>query len=72
MALGVGWLCGAGCQGVEPSAGLLGEINFPNSGLAAAQPAFIEGVVYLHNFEYEQAAVSFRQAQDIDSTFALA
>ena len=71
-ALGVGWLCVAGCQGVEPSASLLGEINFPNSGLAAAQPAFIEGVLYLHNFEYEQAAVSFRQAQDIDSTFALA
>ncbi len=71
-ALLVGGLCVAGCQGIEPSSSLLGEIDFPNSGLPAAQPAFIEGVLYLHNFEYEQAAESFRQAQDIDPDFALA
>ncbi|MCZ6727917.1 MAG: hypothetical protein O7A98_11270 [Acidobacteria bacterium] len=51
---------------------LLGEISFPNSGAAAAQEDFIEGVLYLHNFEYEEAAGSFSRAQRIDPSFALA
>lgn len=61
-------MAGAG----QPSSHLLGKIDFPNSGSAEAQPAFIEGVLYLHNFEYEQAAASFRRAQQIDPDFALA
>ncbi len=50
----------------------LGSISFPNSGNAAAQPAFIRGVLLLHSFEYESAAEAFRQAQTSDPEFALA
>lgn len=52
---------------------LLGAaLVFPNSGSAAAQPAFLAGVAALHNFEYEDAVESFRQAQQLDPGFALA
>ncbi|MEE4278810.1 MAG: hypothetical protein V2I82_10135, partial [Halieaceae bacterium] len=51
---------------------LLGKISFPNSGSESAQEAFIEGMLYLHNFEYDDAARSFRRARDIDPDFALA
>lgn len=54
------------------SSNLLGKINFPNSGAVEAQPAFIEGVLYLHNFEYEDASESFKRAQAIDPDFAMA
>src|SRR5262245_19678456 len=50
----------------------LGTITFPNSGSAAAQPYFIEGVKFLHSFEWEDAAETFRKAQQADPTFALA
>jgi tetratricopeptide (TPR) repeat protein len=50
----------------------LGNIDFPTSGAAAAQPKFIEGVKDLHSFEFDEAADAFRQAQQIDSNFALA
>ena len=47
-------------------------IRFPNSGAAAAQPAFLRGVAALHNFQYEEAAEAFREAQRIDRDFAMA
>jgi tetratricopeptide (TPR) repeat protein len=50
----------------------LGKISFPNSGSAAAQPAFIRGVLLLHSFEYDDAIAAFRQAQQADPGFALA
>lgn len=50
----------------------LGHINFPNSGAAAAQPPFLRGVLLLHNFEYDDAAAAFREAQQADKDFALA
>ncbi len=50
----------------------LGKIAFPNSGPAAAQDAFIEGVLYLHNFEYAEAGAAFKRAQEIDPDFAMA
>ncbi len=53
-------------------AGTAGEVSFPNSGAPAAQPAFLEGLALLHNFEYEDAAESFHKAQEIDAAFALA
>jgi tetratricopeptide (TPR) repeat protein len=55
--------------GAQPS---LGRITFPNSGSAAAQPAFIRGVLLLHSFEYDDAIHAFREAQKIDPKFALA
>lgn len=50
----------------------LGTITFPNSGAAAAQPAFLRGTLLLHSFEYEDATRSFREAQRIDPNFAMA
>ena len=50
----------------------LGTIDFPTSGAAAAQPAFIEGVKDLHSFEFDEAAVAFKKAQQADPSFALA
>ena len=50
----------------------VGEVSFTNSGAAAAQPAFLRGLALLHNFEYEDAAESFQQAQQADPGFAMA
>jgi tetratricopeptide (TPR) repeat protein len=57
---------------VAASAQTLGTISFPNSGSAAAQPAFIRGMLLLHSFEYPSAATAFREAQKADPGFALA
>ena len=69
--IAIGALCGI-AKAAQISPQLLGKIDFPNSGSAEAQPAFIKGVLYLHNFEYEQAAASFKRAQETDPDFALA
>ncbi len=50
----------------------LGKIYFPTSANQAAETHFINGVLFLHNFEYEQARAAFQQAEKADSTFALA
>lgn len=50
----------------------LGTITFRNSGSPDAQAAFIEGVLLLHSFEFEDAASAFRSAQETDADFALA
>ena len=55
-------------QGREP----YGEVRFENSGAAAAQPAFRRGLALLHDFEYPDAAVAFREAQTADPDFAMA
>ena len=49
-----------------------GSTNFPNSGAAAAQPAFLKGLLALHSFEYEDAREAFQEAENIDPDFALA
>jgi tetratricopeptide (TPR) repeat protein len=50
----------------------LGTITFQNSGRPEAQAPFVEGVLLLHSFEFEDAALSFQRAQDIDPDFGLA
>ncbi len=50
----------------------LGAIAFPNSGAADAQRPFLEGVLLLHSFEFDDAARAFRRAQEVDPGFALA
>ena len=50
----------------------LGSIEFPTSGSAAAQPAFIRGVLLMHSFEYDDAKEAFQQAQQADPGFAMA
>ena len=49
----------------------LGAISFPNSAGAAAQEPFLRGMLLLHNFEYDDAASAFRDAQAADASFAL-
>jgi tetratricopeptide (TPR) repeat protein len=63
------WLAASPASGQNAT---LGTINFPNSASAAAQPYFIEGVKFLHSFEWEDAADRFRKAQQADPGFALA
>lgn len=50
----------------------LGTITFPNSGNAAAQAPFFEGVKSLHSFQFDEAAVAFQRAQKADPSFAMA
>ena len=50
----------------------LGHIEFPTSGSPAAQERFIEGVLLLHSFEYDDAREQFREARDLDPGFAMA
>ena len=50
----------------------LGVIEFPNSGSDDAQEPFLRGVLLMHNFEYDDAAVAFREAQKADPDLALA
>jgi tetratricopeptide (TPR) repeat protein len=50
----------------------LGVIDFPNAGNAAAQDPFLTGVKALHSFEFEEAEVAFKAAQEADPSFALA
>jgi tetratricopeptide (TPR) repeat protein len=57
---------------VAESVNDVGEVQFSNSGPAAAQHAFLRGLALLHNFEYEDAAAEFRKAQDLASGFAMA
>ena len=56
----------------RPTMQQFGTITFPTSGAAAAQEAFLTGVKALHNFQFDEAAVAFKQAQTTDSNFALA
>ena len=50
----------------------LGEIDFPNSGSAAAKPHFLRGLLLLHSFEYDAAARAFAEARKVDPGFAMA
>lgn len=50
----------------------LGKIDFPTSGLATAQPAFLKGVLLMHSFEYDDAREAFLEAQKADPGFAMA
>ena len=50
----------------------LGRIDFPTSGSAAAQSHFIQGVLLLHSFEYDDSREEFQAASKIDPGFAMA
>jgi tetratricopeptide (TPR) repeat protein len=64
------WACVSAAQSASPQP--VGEVSFENSGAAAAQAEFLRGLAQLHNFEYDDAALHFRQAQKIDPDFAMA
>ena len=48
-----------------------GTITFPTSGASRA-PGHSDGVKALHNFQFDEAAVAFQQAQKADPSFAMA
>jgi hypothetical protein len=52
--------------------GAYGRVDFANSGAAAAQADFLDGLALLHDFEYPAAAAAFRRAQAADPSFAMA
>ncbi len=61
--------------GICPSAAFAqeyGTTEFHNSGAEAAQEPFLEGLLMLHSFEYEDARHAFQQAQQIDTGFVMA
>src|SRR5256885_14053355 len=71
--LGVALVCLAGAGELRSAqTPRLGTIDFPTSGAPAAQAPFLRGVLLLHSFEYQDALQAFREAQRIDSGFALA
>ncbi len=55
-----------------PRPARLGTVHFPTSATGQAQADFIEGVLYLHSFEYEAARDAFRRAQQRAPGFAMA
>jgi len=65
-------LLAAGAALTAARAQELGTISFETSGAAAARPAFLEGVKALHSFQFDEAAVAFREAKALDAGFALA
>jgi Tfp pilus assembly protein PilF len=50
----------------------LGRITFPASGAPEAHGHFLRGVLWLHNFGYEDAIDAFRAAQRVDPGFVMA
>jgi len=50
----------------------LGTVDFPTSASPEAQKHFLLGLLYLHSFEYGDAAAEFRNAQEAQPDFALA
>ena len=54
------------------SAQSLGTIDFPTSGSPDAHAAFIRGVLFMHSFEYEDAAKAFQAAEAAQPDFAMA
>lgn len=49
-----------------------GKTTFPNSGKPEAQEVFLQGLLMLHSFQYEDARESFQEAERIDPDFAMA
>jgi hypothetical protein len=57
----------------KPGSRVLGHISFPTSTrVAAAQEAFIQGMLLLHLFEYPFARDEFQRAQQLDPGLAMA
>lgn len=50
----------------------LGTVTFPTSGSPEAQNHFLQGVLFLHSFEYDDARDAFLAAQEAEPGFAMA
>lgn len=49
----------------------LGKVDFPVSCNSGAKAAFVEGALWLHSFQYEDARSSFQRAQKLDPNCAM-
>lgn len=56
----------------ESTESTLGLISFTPHGTEIAQPHFQQGLLLMHNFEYEDARTSFLEALKLDSNFHMA
>src|SRR6202048_1254178 len=72
LCLGTPTRSDLGWQGGVAPAPQLGQVNFPTSCAAEAQPSIETGVALLHSFQYEQADQSFSDAEKRDSKCAMA
>ncbi|UCF41567.1 MAG: tetratricopeptide repeat protein [Gemmatimonadota bacterium] len=72
IALATVWAALCGGTTLAAQQPQLGSIAFPTSASGEAQQRFVEGVLWLHSFEYESAAKAFRKAQELDPDFAMA
>ena len=63
--------CGDKKAPVSPDANL-GKVVLEVTGSEKAAPYFHDGLLLLHSFEFEEAAVNFVKAQEIDSNFVMA
>ncbi|MBL9212131.1 MAG: tetratricopeptide repeat protein [Opitutaceae bacterium] len=73
IALVAGWpRAVSSAAAPAPAALRLGQVEFPTSGLPAAQPHFLRGVAALHSFWYAEALESFEAALRLDPGFAMA
>jgi tetratricopeptide (TPR) repeat protein len=62
-----------GCSsGNKQATDKLGEINFTVTGKPEAQPAFKKGLLFLHSFEYDDAAEAFAEVRKLDPGFVMA
>jgi tetratricopeptide (TPR) repeat protein len=59
-------------QGAAATSPQLGQVNFPTSCSADAQPSLEMGVALLHSFQYQQADQTFSDAAKRDSKCAMA
>ena len=57
---------------VRPQTRQLGRLSFPTSEKGPAQAAFERGILNLHNFEYDEAIIAFREAETLSPRFAMA
>jgi tetratricopeptide (TPR) repeat protein len=71
LLLNVAFL-GATSAGDGAAVGIYGSTDFEASGNPEAHGVFIQGLLQLHNFEYDDARASFLAAQEIDSGFSMA
>jgi hypothetical protein len=70
VCTGLAWLScyAAQAQGVDQ----LGQVNFPTSCDASAQPTLEKGLALLHSFQYTQAKETFSAAAESDPKCAMA
>ena len=64
-------LWAGGALAHDDSAGALGQVRFPTSCAAPAQPVFERGVALLHSFWYEEALKTFTSVTTTDSDCAM-